>query len=99
LPNRDRDEIFALILEACQEPATRTKIMYKSLLNFHQVNSYVRVLLERHLIKQKEGTQTFRITTKGRKYLDLYNSGLRLMNTPADIAVEDAIPSGLSIPG
>jgi predicted transcriptional regulator len=71
--------------------------MYKSLLNFHQVNSYVRLLLERKLIKQKEGTQTFGITSKGRKYLDLYNSGLKLINTPSAIDVGDVVPSGLSI--
>ena len=78
--NRDRDEIIALILGACQEPITRSKIMYKSLLNFHQVNAYVDMLTEAALLNNDVLARTFVITNKGREYLELYNSGMQLVH-------------------
>ena len=80
MPNRDRDEICALILQACSEPITRSKIMYKSLLNFHQVNAYVELLVKSELLDYDVQNRTFLITSKGRKYLELYSSGLQLID-------------------
>ena len=69
--NRDRNEIYALILQLCQEPCTRSKIIYKSLLNFYQVNAYVKILAKMRLLDYDARTRTFVTTSKGRKYVDL----------------------------
>ena len=71
--NRDKDEIIALILQACTEPITRSKIMYNTLLNFHQVTNYVVVLVRDGLLREQPENKTFVTTYKGRRYLELYN--------------------------
>ena len=77
--NRDRDEICALVLHSCNEPVTRSKIMYKTLLNFHQVNAYAELLVKSELLDYDIQNRTFLITNKGRKYLELYSNGLQLV--------------------
>lgn len=71
--NRDKDEIIALILQACNEPITRSKIMYNTMLNFHQVTNYVVVLVRDGLLSEQPENKTFVTTHKGRRYLELYN--------------------------
>jgi predicted transcriptional regulator len=84
MANRDRAEICALILQACNEPMTRSKIMYKSLLNFHQVNAYAELLVKSELLGYDAQSRTFLITSKGRKYLELYSNGLQLVNSKSN---------------
>jgi predicted transcriptional regulator len=88
MANRDRDEICALILQACSEPITRSKIMYKSLLNFHQVNAYAELLVKSQLLGYDAENRTFLITSKGRKYLELYGNGLKLVNGKNDNLIQ-----------
>jgi predicted transcriptional regulator len=64
-----------MILEAANDGGgtTKTKIMYKAFLSYSQVKEYLSVLIENNLIEYHDGTQTFRTTEKGLKFLKMYN--------------------------
>ena len=84
MPKRDRFEIIALILRACSEPSTATKITYSSLLNFHQVTAYIENLVRLNLLEHSTQDRTYIITDKGRQYLDLCNTSMNLVNGSND---------------
>jgi predicted transcriptional regulator len=67
---RSRSDIVALILEAANGGATKTKIMYKSYLSFAQLRDYLAMLTEKGLI---ELGHQFKTTSKGLQVLQLQN--------------------------
>jgi len=78
--NRSRTEIVSSILDAANEGGiTKTKIMYYAFLSYNQLNEYLSVLTENNLIEYLDGTQTFKITEKGLKYLKMYNEIRKLL--------------------
>ena len=87
---RSRTDIVALILEATQEGAAKTKIMYKAFLSYSQLKDYLSILLERELIEYSDKDQIFRITDKGRRYLYLYSKVMELI-TPSGQDLENKI--------
>jgi predicted transcriptional regulator len=70
---RSRTEIVATILDSANGGATKTKMMYKAFLSYHQLNEYLTVLIENDLIEYLNGTQTFRTTEKGLNLLKIHN--------------------------
>ena len=70
---RSRTEIVAMILQAARTGATKTKVMYKAYLSYTQLKEYLKYLQENNLIKYEGGTQLFRITEKGRHFLNAYD--------------------------
>ena len=70
---RSRTEIVAMILDSANGGATKTKMMYKAFLSYHQLKEYLTVLIENDLIEYLNGTQTFRTTEKGLKFLKMHN--------------------------
>jgi predicted transcriptional regulator len=64
---RSRTEIVAMILEAANGGATKTKIMYNAYLSYNQLKEYLSVLIKNNLIEYRDGTKTFRTTEKGLK--------------------------------
>ena len=81
MKNRGRTEIVSMILEAANGGATKTKIMYKSMLSYNQLKEYLSVLIENSLIEYIDGTQTFRPTEKGFKFLKIHNEIGELLQT------------------
>ena len=69
---RSRTEIVAMILDSVTAGATKTKIMYKAFLSYTQLKEYLSYMAENDLIIYEEGTQLYRITDKGRKYMYAY---------------------------
>lgn len=72
---RSRLEVSAKILEiVADEVSTRTDLMYKARLSFHQVTVFLKYLLEREFIKEvKIGQKSaYEITEKGRLFQDYY---------------------------
>ncbi|TLX67155.1 MAG: DUF4364 family protein [Thaumarchaeota archaeon] len=69
---RSRTEIVAMILDSVTAGATKTKIMYKAFLSYTQLKEYLSYMAENDLIRYEEGTQLYRITDKGRKYIHVY---------------------------
>jgi predicted transcriptional regulator len=70
---RSRTEIVAMILDAANGGTTKIKIMYKAFLSYYQLKEYLSVLIVNGLIEYLNGTQTFRTTEKGLKFLKMHN--------------------------
>jgi predicted transcriptional regulator len=86
---RHRTEIIAQILEVVNdgssssnggEGVTRTKIMYKAFLSYAQLKEYLAILTHNGLLSFDDGTQTFKTTEKGLKFLKAYGQLDRLTN-------------------
>ncbi|HKG31842.1 MAG TPA: winged helix-turn-helix domain-containing protein [Nitrososphaeraceae archaeon] len=80
---RSRTEIVAMILEAANGGATKTKIMYKAFLSYAQLREYLSVLIENTLLEYLEGSQTYKTTEKGLNFLKMHNEIGELLQTSA----------------
>ena len=78
---RSRIEIVAMILEAANGGATKTKIMYKAFLSYAQLKEYLSVLIENNLIEYLEGPQTYKTTEKGLNFLKMNDEIEELLHT------------------
>ena len=78
---RSRTEIVAMILEAANGGATKTKIMYKAFLSYAQLSEYLSVLIENNLLEYLEGSQTYKTTEKGLNFLKMHNEICELLQT------------------
>jgi predicted transcriptional regulator len=77
---RSRTEIVAMILDAANGGATKTKIMYKAFLSYAQLREYLSVLIENNLIEYIEGSQKYKTTEKGLNFLKMHNEIGELLN-------------------
>jgi len=68
---RSRTEIISMILDSVTVGTTKTKIMYKAYLSYTQLKEYLSLLEESGMIVYEDGTQVYKITEKGRKFLKL----------------------------
>jgi predicted transcriptional regulator len=66
---RSRTEIIAAILQAANEGATQTRIMYGAYLSYSQVKEYLPFLQSRGLLRYEEGAQLYWLTEKGMELL------------------------------
>ena len=81
---RSRTDIVALILEAANGGATKTKIMYKAFLSYAQLREYLSVLIENNLLGYLEGSQTYKTTEKGLNFLKMHNEIGELLHTTSE---------------
>ena len=78
--NRSRTEIVSSILDAANGGGTtKTKIMYKAFLSYNQLNEYLSLLIENNLLEYLDGTNKFKTTEKGLKYLKMYDEIRKLL--------------------
>jgi predicted transcriptional regulator len=82
---RSRTEIVAMILEAANGGATKTKIMYKAFLSYAQLREYLSVLIENNLLEYLDGTHKFKTTEKGLNFLKMHNEIEELLLTTIKI--------------
>lgn len=68
---RSRTEIISMILDSVTVGTTKTKIMYKAYLSYTQLKEYLSLLEESGMVEYQNGTQIYKITEKGRKFLKL----------------------------
>ena len=80
---RSRTEIVAMILEAANGGATKTRIMYKAFLSYAQLREYLSVLIENNLLEYLEGSQNYKTTEKGLNFLKMHNEIGELLQTSA----------------
>ncbi len=87
LKQRSSIEIMSEILDAANERSGvgKTKIMYRAFLSYSQLKEYLPVLTERGLLSFDTGSQTFRITKKGLKFLDTCNRMGDAMKIPTSL--------------
>jgi predicted transcriptional regulator len=78
---RSRTEIVAMILEAANGGATKTKIMYKAFLSYNQLKEYFSILIENNLIEYLDGAHKFKTTEKGLNFLKMHNEIGELLQT------------------
>jgi predicted transcriptional regulator len=79
---RSRTERVAMILDAANGGATKTKIMNKAFLSYTQLREYLTILIENNLL-YRDGTQTYKTTEKGLYFLKIQNEiGELLQITP-----------------
>jgi len=73
---RDRHDIVAEILKTAREGRIKTHIMYKAKLSYSQINTYLKILvdkgfLENNTVKRKRQIITiYRTTQKGIQFID-----------------------------
>jgi predicted transcriptional regulator len=78
---RSRTEIVAMILDAANGGATKTKIMYKAFLSYAQLKEYLSVLIGNNLLDYLEGSQTYKTTEKGLNFLKMNDEIEELLQT------------------
>jgi predicted transcriptional regulator len=71
---RSRTEIVSNILNAANGGTSKTKMMYKAFISYNQLKEYLTILIENNLIKDIDGSQTFKTTEKGLHFLKMYNA-------------------------
>jgi len=70
---RSRSEIIAMILQAANKGATKTRIMYGAYLSYAQLKEYLEFLQGKDLLRYEEGTQLYRLTEKGLQFLRAFD--------------------------
>jgi predicted transcriptional regulator len=79
-----------LILQAVEREAlTRSKIMYKAILNFKQVTDYTAFLTEEGLLTYLEQERKYAITDRGKQFLTLFKETNKLLNTYDDMTANN----------
>ena len=79
---RSSTEIISVILEAANGGATKTRIMYKAFLSYAQLKEYLSILIENNVIEYLEGSQSYKTTEKGFKFLKMHNEIGELLQNP-----------------
>lgn len=67
---RGRLDITAEILMFCEQPKTKTSIMYNTNLNYAQLKRHMNVLTTQKLLAKK--TNLYSTTDRGHEFLDLF---------------------------
>ena len=70
---RSRSEIIAMILQAANKGATKTRIMYGAYLSYAQVKEYLEFLQAKKLLSYEEGTSLYRLTERGLQFLRVFD--------------------------
>src|ERR1700756_4850876 len=70
---RSRTDIIAMILQAAMHGATKTRLMYSAYLSYAQVQEYLAFLTDRKLISFEEGSQEYKLTEQGLRFLRVYD--------------------------
>ncbi len=55
--------------------------MYKTMLNFNQINHYTSILIQEGLLTYETFDRKYTITNKGRQFLALFNETNKLLTT------------------
>ncbi|MHB8566812.1 MAG: winged helix-turn-helix domain-containing protein [Nitrososphaerales archaeon] len=80
---RSRGEIISDILRVvASNKATKTRLMYGAYLSFSQIEEYLGYILQQGLITQEPGTNLYRLSENGMKYLNLSNELSQLLVAP-----------------
>ena len=73
MKNRSRIEIMGQILEAANGCSSMSQIMYKTFLSHTQIKGYLKALIDNGFLSYDFISQTYKITKKGTRLLQLYN--------------------------
>jgi len=68
---RSRTDIITMILDSARPGISKTRIMYTAYLSYFQLGQYLKYLIENELLELEAGTQLYRPTEKGLKFLNM----------------------------
>jgi predicted transcriptional regulator len=91
---RSRSEIIAMILEAANNGATKTRIMYGACLSYAQVKEYLEFLRAKKLISYEEGASLYHLTGRGLKYLRIYEEISEMISVAPSRAQDQVVILG-----
>jgi len=83
---RDRHDIVAEILKTAREGRIKTHIMYKAKLSYSQINTYLKLLVEKGFLennamkRKKQIIIVYRTTEKGIEYINNIEAVNNLLN-------------------
>ena len=69
--NRTHDDIVESVLKIAIKGASQTTMMYDAHLTHRQIIDYLGELQTKQFIARDNSTKTFKITSKGKKYLEI----------------------------
>ena len=86
-PRRDKLHIMYEILEVAREGALKTQIMYRANLSFPQLNSYLKYMLNKHLLEKsnENGMEVYRPSEKGSNFLQRYREITELLKPEEEL--------------
>lgn len=90
---RSRTDIIAMILQAAMHGATKTRLMYSAYLSYAQVQEYLAFLTDRKLINFEEGSQEYKLTEQGLRFLRVYDEISEIVSLNNNKGSERATPS------
>ncbi len=90
---RSRTDIIAMILQAAMHGATKTRLMYSAYLSYAQVQEYLAFLTDRKLISFEEGSQEYKLTEQGLRFLRVYDEISEIVSLNNNKGSERATPS------
>ena len=70
---RSRTDIVSQMLEAANDGATKTRIMYSAFLSYEQLKEYLSMLTENGLLEHDQESKMYKTTPKGSKFLEIYS--------------------------
>jgi predicted transcriptional regulator len=70
---RSRQEIIDSMLRSIKTGATKTHIMYNAYMSYSQLKEYLKLLQDRDMITFDPGSQLYRLTENGLKFMDAYD--------------------------
>ena len=83
LKYRDRIDTISQILEAANGVnVTKTKITYKPLVGYNQLEQHLIALIAKGLLRYDKAIQTLKTTEKGPRFLQIYNMIEELIMVP-----------------
>lgn len=83
LKYRDRIDTISQVLEAANGGnVTKTKITYKALVGYNQLEQHLIALIAKGLLRYDKEIQTFKTTEKGLRFLQIYNMIEELTKAP-----------------
>jgi len=78
---RDRIDIIADILNVASRNAKKTQIMYQANLSFKVLQKYLNEIIAASLMAFENNHRYYKLTFKGRQYLDAYKEYARCSKT------------------
>lgn len=88
MKKRSRTEIIYQILQILlrdRNGVRITEIMYGSFLSFKPVKQYLMLMIHNDLVQYIPETQTFKLTQKGHRFLELYEGVSVVMQEPRQL--------------
>jgi len=76
---RGRLQIFAEILNFCQEPQVKTRVMYKTNISYKGLQKYLHQLLGFELLKVHHSVERYATTEKGHEFLNKWKALHKLL--------------------